>query len=77
MIVKDTANGSWDIDLGGMCYREMYELGKLLMQLGDKGNIDGQEYDLDTLRAHFDSFKPDVYLYDAFGACSSDNDDED
>ena len=77
MIVKNLADGSWDIDLGGMQYREMWELGQLLTELGDKGNIGGTEYDLDTLRAHFDSHKPDVYIYDACGACSSaENDDE-
>lgn len=76
MVVKDLSDGSWDIDLGGIAYRELYELGELLMELGDKGNISGEEYDLDSLRAHFDSKKPDVYLYDAFGACSSSNEEE-
>lgn len=55
---------SWEIDLGGICYREMWLLGQLLEQLGDKGNIDGKEFDLEELKAIFDATSGDVFLTD-------------
>lgn len=58
-------DGSWDINLNGICYRELWELGQLLTELGDKGSLGGVEYDLETLRARFNASTGDVYLYDA------------
>lgn len=57
-------NGSWELDLGGICYKEMYELGRLLTQLGEKGNIGGEEFDLETLHAKFNANTGEVDLYD-------------
>lgn len=59
--------GSWDLDLGGICYREMWELGRFLTQLGEKGHIGGKELDLGTLHAGFNANTGEVYLYDAEG----------
>ena len=63
-------DGSWDINLNGICYRELWELGELLAELGDKGSLDGVEYDLGTLRAGFNASNGNVYLYDADGNIS-------
>lgn len=73
MSIEMLGNGSWRIDLGGICYREMWELGCLLEQLGDKGNIDGVEFDLENLEAIFDSYEPEVFLTDGINSTRSVN----
>lgn len=75
-ITNDTLDGSWGIDLGGICYREMWELGRLLTELGDKGKISGKQFDLDTLRAGFNSYTGEVFLYDEDGNTTLDKEDE-
>lgn len=70
-------DGSWDLDLGGICYRELYELGRFLAKLGAKGNVDGTEFDLDTLHAKFNPHTGDVDLYDLEGNATCDVDEED
>lgn len=67
MSVKSFNNGSWELDLGGICYREMYQLGKMLMELGEKGSLYGQDFDIDTLKAVFNSSMGDVVLFDEEG----------
>lgn len=61
------ADGSWELDLGGVCFRELEELGELLKELGEKGEIARTKFDLETLRARFDAKKPEVYLLDDEG----------
>ena len=63
-------DGSWDINLNGICYRELWELGQLLTKLGDEGKLNGVEFDLETLRANFNSYTGEVYIYDADGNVS-------
>ena len=55
-------NGSWSLDLGGICYRELWELGEMLAELGDKGQIYGEKIDLDGLGAGFNASTGEVYL---------------
>ncbi len=60
-------DGSWELNLGGICFRELQELGELLVELGSKGRCAGQEFDLETLHASFDAKKPEVYIWDEDG----------
>ena len=55
-------NGSWSLDLGGICYRELWELGEMLAELGEKGTYEGEKVDLEGLGAEFDANTGDVYL---------------
>lgn len=55
-------NGSWSLDLGGICYRELWKLGEMLAELGDKGTYNGEEIDLDGLGAEFNASTGEVYL---------------
>lgn len=57
-------NGSWTLELGGICYRELWELGQILTELGDKGSYNGRDYDLETLTANFDASTGDVFITD-------------
>lgn len=68
--MQKSSNGSWIIELNGICYREMYRLGELLMELGEHGNIGGTVFDLDSLEAGFDANEGDVFLYDREGNTS-------
>lgn len=67
-------DGSWELNLSGICYRELWELGELLQELGDKGQIAGAKFDLGTLRARFDAKKPEVYLLDEEGNTTQEKD---
>lgn len=69
-------DGSWDLDLGGICYRELWLLGQLLVELGEKGEIDRTKFDLETLEARFDAKKPEVYLIDQEGNTTQEEEDE-
>lgn len=74
--MKKYADGSWALDLGGICFRELWELGELLRDLGDKGEIAGIKFDLETLEARFDAKKPEVYLIDQEGNTTQEEEDE-
>ena len=60
-------DGSWELDLGGISFREMAILAKMLTELADKGELYKQKYDLDTLKARFNSHTGEVDLYDDEG----------
>lgn len=62
-LVMDSMGG-YCVDLGGMCFREIEELGHLLVELGNTGKIDGKEFDLENLTAVFDSTKPEIFITD-------------
>lgn len=68
--MEKSSNGSWSVNLNGICYRELYELGKMLTELGERGNIYGTELDLETLEAGFDSRTGEVFLFDGDGNSS-------
>lgn len=69
-------DGSWDIDLGGLGYRELWLLGQMLEKLGDKGNINGQRFDLETLHAKFNNHTGEVDLYDEEGNTTEEDEEE-
>lgn len=56
------------VNLGqlGMGYREIAELAEMLKKLAEKGELDGVEFDLETLQVGFDPFKPEVFLFDDY-----------
>ena len=68
-------DGSWELDLGGICSRELNELGELLKELGEKGEIARTKFDLETLHARFDAKKPEVYLIDNDGATTQEEEE--
>ena len=60
-------NGSWKLNLNGICYRELWELSEMLAELAEKGNVGGVELDLSTLYARFDANLGTVELFDEDG----------
>ncbi len=54
-------------DLSGWGYWELGQLATALQELADKGNVEGTEFSLDSLKAVFDPNEPEVYLEDADG----------
>ena len=69
-------NGSWELDLGGICGRELYILADLLKELARTGEVNGVEFDADTLKARFDSSTGDVDLYDDYGNTTLETEEE-
>ena len=65
--MKHHPDGSWALDLSEICYRQLWELGGMLEELGDKGQLGGQKFDLSTLRAEYNSHTDEINLYDAEG----------
>lgn len=59
-------NGSWSLELHGICYREMAELGKMLVELGTTGEYNGEGYDLDTLNVEFDASTGELVFTDDY-----------
>lgn len=74
--MKHYENGSWDLDLGGICYAELRQLADLLSELAEKGSACGVEFDYETLHAVFDSTTADVDLYDAYGNTTAETEEE-
>lgn len=68
-------NGSWKLNLNGICARELWLLSELLAELADKGNVDGVELDLATLYARFDSHLGSVELFDEYGNTTEEMED--
>lgn len=66
-------DGSWTLDLGGICYRQLWELGQMLAELGDKGELAGAKFDLSTLKAEYNSHTDEVDLSDEDGATTKED----
>lgn len=66
------------INLGelGLGYRELAELAEMLTELADKGKLYGQEFDLDSLQIGWDCFRPELILFDDFGATTAESEEE-
>lgn len=57
------------VNLGelGMGFRELGELAEMLTELADKGELYGQEFDLDSLKIEYNPYMPEVVLFDDEG----------
>lgn len=57
------------VNLGelGMGFRELGELAEMLTELADKGELDGQKFDLDSLKIGYNPYMPDIFLFDDEG----------
>lgn len=74
--MKHYENGSWELDLGGICYAELRQLADLLSELAEKGNVGGVEFDYETLHAVFDATTADVDLWDNYGNTTAETEEE-
>ena len=66
------------INLGelGLGYRELGELAEMLTELADNGKLYGQEFDLDSLHIGWDDKRPEVILFDDYGATTEEEEEE-
>lgn len=66
------------VNLGelGMGFRELAELAEMLTELADKGELYGQEFDLDTLKVYFDPYRPEVVLFDDEGNTTEEGEED-
>ena len=74
--MKHYENGSWELDLGGICARELYILADYLKELARVGEIDGVEFDNETLKARFNALTGDVDIYDDYGNTTEETEEE-
>lgn len=67
------------VNLGelGMGFRELGELAEMLTELADKGELYGEQFDLDSLKVYFNPFKPEVILFDDEGHTTEEREEED
>ena len=74
--MKHYQDGSWELDLGGICARELYALADYLKELAETGEIGGVEFDNETLKARFNSHTGDVDIYDDYGNITEETEEE-